>query len=123
MIGGTLALHSPDRHFHLTLFPRYQGPEYATGGVGQSLRKNFGNYFVMNASLGVWLGEERQHRFQLRLMNVFDKVYAERWGYGNMRYSSDYIRGNIVLNSPQYFYGYPFEGKPRSLYVSYSTAF
>lgn len=123
MIGGQLAWHSPDKAFHVTLFPRYQGPEFSTGGVNNSLRYDFGNYFLLNASLGVWLGEERQHRFQLRIVNVFDKVYAERWGYGNMRYSSDYIRGNIALNSPQYFYGYPFEGKPRSVYISYSTTF
>lgn len=123
MIGGQVAWNSPDKTFHVTLFPRYQGPEYSTGGVNQSLRHNFGNYFVMNASLGVWLGEQRQHRFQLRLVNVFDKVYAERWGFGNKRYSSDYIRGNIKLNSPEYFFGYPFEGKPRSAYVSYSTTF
>lgn len=123
MIGGQVAWHSPDKTFHITLFPRYQGPEYSTGGVNQSLRHNFGNYFLMNASFGVWLGEERQHRFQLRVVNVFDKVYAERWGFSNKRYSSDYIRGNIKLNSPEYFYGYPFEGKPRSAYISYSTTF
>lgn len=123
MIGGQLAWHSPDKTFHVTLFPRYQGPEYATGGVNNKFRHNFGNYFVMNASLGVWLGEERQHKFQLRVVNVFDKVYAERYGYANKQYSSDYIRGEVVRNSDAYFYGYPFEGKPRSLYVSYSTTF
>lgn len=123
MIGGQLAWHSPDKTFHVTLFPRYQGPEYATGGVNNKFRHNFGNYFLMNASLGVWLGEERQHKFQLRVVNVFDKVYAERYGYANKQYSSDYIRGEVVRNSDAYFYGYPFEGKPRSLYVSYSTTF
>lgn len=123
MIGGQLAWHSPDKTFHVTLFPRYQGPEYATGGVNNKFRNNFGNYFLMNASLGLWLGEERQHKFQLRVVNVFDKVYAERYGYANMQYSSAYIRGDIKLNSDEYFYGYPFEGKPRSVYVSYNTTF
>jgi outer membrane cobalamin receptor len=123
MIGGTLAWNSPDQRFHITLFPRYQGPEFATGGVNNALRHDFGNYFVMNASFGLWLGEERQHRFQLRVVNVFDKVYAERYGYGNQRYGSAYIRGQIALNSPEYFYGYPFEGKPRGAYVSYTTTF
>ncbi|MFA7584850.1 MAG: TonB-dependent receptor [Novosphingobium sp.] len=123
MIGGQVAWHSPDKTFHVTLFPRYQGPEYSTGGVNGQFRHNFGNYFVMNASFGLWLGEERQHRFQLRVANVFDKKYAERYGYGNMRYSSAFIRGDIVRNSPEYFFGYPFEGKPRAYYVSYTTTF
>jgi iron complex outermembrane receptor protein len=123
MIGGTLAWNSPDKTFHVTLFPRYQGPEYSTGGLNNALRVNFGNYFVMNASLGVWLGEERQHKFQLRVVNVFDEVYSERYGFGNQRYGSAFIQGRIALNSPQYFYGYPFEGKPRAFYVSYSTTF
>lgn len=123
MIGGQLAWNSPDKMLHVTLFPRYQGPEYSTGGVANSLRYNFGDYFLMNASLGLWLGEQRQHRFQLRLVNVFDKVYAERYGYGNQRYGSAFIRGDIKVNTPQYFFGYPFEGKPRSAYVSYSTTF
>ncbi|RZK03993.1 MAG: TonB-dependent receptor [Novosphingobium sp.] len=123
MIGGNVAWHSPDKTFHVTLFPRYQGPEYSTGGLNNSLRYNFGNYFVMNASIGLWLGEDRQHKFQLRVANVFDKVYAERYGFGNRRYDSRFIRGEIALNSPQYFYGYPFEGKPRAFYVSYNTSF
>ena len=123
MIGGTVAWNSPDKTFHVTLFPRYQGPEFATGGVNAQFRKNFGNYFVMNASLGVWLGEQRQHRFQLRVVNVFNKVYAERYGYGNLRYGSAFIQGTVRLNSPEYFFGYPFEGKPRAAYVSYSTTF
>ena len=48
---------------------------------------------------------------------------AERYGFGNRRYDSRFIRGEIALNSPQYFYGYPFEGKPRAFYVSYNTSF
>lgn len=123
MIGGQLAWNSPDKTFHVTLFPRYQGPEYSTGGLNNSLRVNFGNYFVMNASIGLWLGEDKQHKFQLRVANVFDKVYAERYGFGNRRYDSRFLRGEIALNSPQYFYGYPFEGKPRAFYVSYNTSF
>jgi iron complex outermembrane receptor protein len=123
MIVGNVALHSPNQRFHLNLYPRYQGPEFSTGGVGGSLRKNFGNYFLLNGSLAYWAGAERQHRFQLRLVNVLDKSYAERYGFGNQRFGSAFIRGEIALNSPQYFYGYEFEGKPRSVYLSYSTRF
>ena len=123
MIGGNIAWHSPDDRIHLTLFPRYQGPEYATGGLNQSLRHNFGNYFVMNGSIGYWAGDKRQHRLQLRIANIFNEKYAERYGYGNMRYSSAFNRGEITTASPEYYYGYEFEGKPRSVYVSYTTKF
>lgn len=123
MIGGNVSWRSPDERFHITLFPRYQGAEYATGGVNQSLRHNFGNYFLMNGSIGYRAGDERQHQFQLRIVNIFDQKYAERYGYGNMRYSSAFNRGEIAVNSPEYFYGYEFEGKPRSVYISYSTKF
>lgn len=123
MIQGTLAWNSPDERFHLTLLPRYQGPEWSTGGVNNSLRHNFGNYFVMNGSIAFWAGDRKQHRFQLRLVNVFDAKYAERYGYGNQRFGSAFIRGEIALNSPAYFFGYPFEGKPRSAYFSYTTEF
>jgi len=132
MIQGNVAWNSPDQTFHVNLFPRYQGPEYATGGVNRTgsageiipqFRHNFGNYFVMNASLGVWVGDEKQHRFQLRLVNVFNEYYAERYGYANMRFSQAFFRGDIVTNGPGYFYGYPFEGKPRSVYFSYNTTF
>jgi iron complex outermembrane receptor protein len=123
MLQGTLAWHSPDQRFHVTLLPRYQGPEYATGGVNNSLRHNFGDYFVMNGSIAYWAGDQQQHRFQLRVVNIFDAEYAERYGFGNQRYGSAFIRGEITLNSPEYFYGYPFEGKPRSVYVTYQTSF
>lgn len=123
MIGGNLRWTSPDDRFSVTLFPRYQGPEFATGGVNGSLRHNFGNYFLMNGTIGYRLGDERQHQIQLRVVNIFDQKYAERYGYGNMRYSSAFTRGEIALNSPAYFYGYEFEGKPRAVYVSFSTKF
>lgn len=123
MIGGNMTWRSPDDRFSVTLFPRYQGPEYATGGINSSLRHNFGNYFLMNGSIGYKLGDNRQHQIQLRLVNIFDEKYAERYGFGNMRYSSAFIRGDIALNSPEYFYGYEFEGKPRSAYISFSTKF
>ncbi|WP_243455597.1 TonB-dependent siderophore receptor [Sphingosinicella sp. BN140058] len=123
IVQGNFAWHSSDRHFHVNLMPRYQGPEYATGGVNAALRTNFGNYFVANASIAYWAGAERQHRFQLRIANLFDADYAERWAYGNTRFSEAFVTGQIKLNGPGYFYGYPFEGKPRSYYLSYMTQF
>lgn len=132
MIGGNIAWHSPDQRFHVTLLPRYQGPEYATGGINvrqpdgsmaPMFRHNFGNYFVMNGSIAYWAGDERQHRFQIRVVNITNSKYAERYGYGNQRFGSAFIRGEIALNSPQYFYGYEFEGKPRAVYGSFTTTF
>lgn len=123
MITGNVTWNSPDDRFHVTLLPRYQGPEFATGGVANSLRTNFGNYFVMNGSIAYWAGDKRQHRFQLRVVNITDTEYAERYGFGNQRFGSAFIRGEIALNSPEYFYGYAFEGKPRAVYVSYTTNF
>lgn len=132
MIQGTFNWNSPNQRFHITLLPRYQGPEYATGGVNRvgsageiipTLRHNFGNYLVVNGSIGVWLGDEKQHRIQLRVVNIFDEKYAERYGYGNMRFSQAFFRGEIVTNGPGYFYGYPFEGKPRAFYGSFTTSF
>lgn len=123
MITGNVAWNSPDDRFHVTLLPRYQGPEFATGGVNNSLRNNFGDYFVMNGSIAYWAGDKRQHRFQLRVVNITDTKYAERYGYGNQRFGSAFIRGEIALNSPEYFYGYAFEGKPRAVYASYTTSF
>lgn len=123
MIQGNLAWHSPDNRFHVTLLPRYQGPEYATGGVGGALRTNFGNYFIANGSIAYWAGENQEHKFQLRVVNILDTEYAERWAYGNVRFSEAFVTGQIKVNGPGYFYGYPFEGKPRSVYLSYTTRF
>jgi iron complex outermembrane receptor protein len=123
MIQGTLTWNSPDDRFHVNLFPRYQGPEYSTGGLNNSLRTNFGNYLVVNGSIAYWAGDERQHRFQLRFVNIFDEKYAERYGFGNQRYSAAAVRGELLPTSPAYYFGYPFEGKPRSVYFSYTTSF
>jgi outer membrane receptor for ferrienterochelin and colicin len=141
------AYNSPDKRFHVNLFGRYQGPEWATGGpsvVGDGkstyllngvetlrplgistprFRQNFGNYFVLNGSLAYWAGEKQQHKFQLRIVNIFDKLYAERYGYGNQSRSEAFITGKILLNSDPYFFGYRFEGKPRSVFLSYTTTF
>jgi outer membrane cobalamin receptor len=96
MITGNLAWNSTDDRFHVTLLPRYQGPEFSTGGVNNALRYNFGNYFVMNGSIAYWAGEKRQHRFQIRVVNITNEKYAERYGFGNQRFGSAFIRGEIA---------------------------
>jgi iron complex outermembrane receptor protein len=52
-----------------------------------------------------------------------DEKYAERYGFGTQIYGSAYNRGEYTTASPKYYFGYPFEGKPRSFYVSLSTKF
>lgn len=123
MIQGRAAWHSPDQRIHLMLLPRYQGPEWAIGGLNNSLRHNFGNYFVMNGSLAYWAGDNKQHRFQIRLVNILNEKYAERYGYANMRFSEAAVRGELLSTDPDYYYGYEFEGKPRSVFFSYTTNF
>ncbi|MEO6217780.1 MAG: TonB-dependent receptor plug domain-containing protein [Sphingomonas sp.] len=128
---GGMTYASPDKKFHATLLPRYQGPEWSTGGVNTTIngvvtpqfRHNFGNYLVVNGSLAFWAGDKQQHKIQLRFVNILNEHYAERYGYGNRRLSEAFIKGQIVTNGPGYFYGYPFEGKPRSVFLSYTTMF
>ena len=132
---------SKDKRLKLQMLPRIQGAEYSTGGPAIAgttrpavngrgadtgvprYRTNFGDYTVVNASISYAAGEDMQHRFQLRIVNVFDEYYSERWGFGNNFYGAAFNRGEYTNTDDRYFYGYPFEGKPRSYYVSYSTKF
>jgi iron complex outermembrane receptor protein len=123
-MNGTIEWTAPGRRFNIALMPRIQGSEYvrgglAVGGIAQT-RTNFGNYKVFNLSANYYLGENRQHQFQIRIVNIFNEYYAERYGFGNQRFGSAFNRGEYGTNSPKYFFGYPFEGKPRAAYVSYS---
>ncbi len=80
--------------------PRIQGSEYSTGGPTingrPQIRKNFGDYKVVNATFNYFLGEDREHHFQLRLVNVFNEKYAERYGVGNQRFG----RPSTAASSP-----------------------
>ncbi len=132
---------SSDNRLHLQLLGRFQGDEWSTGGPAIAgttkaavngkgadsgvprYRKNFGNYAVYNATATLNLGEDKEHRIQFRIVNLFDKKYAERWGFGNNLYGSAFNRGEYTNTDDRYFYGYPFEGKPRSYYITLSTKF
>ncbi len=126
-INGTMSWMSDDEKLNLVLMPRMQGSEWSVGGLpvaGRgSIRKNFGNYTVVNATVNYFMGAERQHQLQLRIVNLLDEKYSERYGFGNQLYGSAYNRGEYTTASPKYYFGYPFEGKPRSFYVSLSTKF
>lgn len=140
---GVIDWHSKDGRFNVQLLPRFQGAEWATGGptipgtakpanpaTGQGqdtgvsrYRYNFGDYMVVNATLAYLAGEDKEHRFQLKIVNMFDEEYAERYGFGTQQYGSAFNRGEYTTQDDRYYFGYPFEGKPRSFYVSYSTRF
>ncbi|MFN3522579.1 MAG: TonB-dependent receptor plug domain-containing protein [Phenylobacterium sp.] len=125
--SGTVSWTSPDRRWNVAVMPRVQGSEWATGGLTikgrPQYRTNFGNYAVVNATINYFMGKEMQHQLQLRIVNLLDEDYAERYGFGNLRYSQAYARGQVKTTDPSYYYGYPFEGKPRSFYLSFSTRF
>jgi outer membrane receptor protein involved in Fe transport len=126
-VNGTLDWTSLDRRINVALLPRFQGPEWSTGGLTINgrpmLRTNFGNYTVVNATLNYFAGDQLQHQFQLRIVNILDEHYAERYGFGNQRFGSAFNRGEFTTADPRYYFGYPFEGKPRAFYLSYSYKF
>jgi iron complex outermembrane receptor protein len=117
---GSLTFHSDSNRYHFALLPRYQGPEFVQGTYE---RVNFGEYLVVNATFGFWAGDQQQHRLQLRGVNLLDEQYAERYGFGTKQFSEDFLTGQVRLNSPEYFFPYAFEGKPRSFFASYQYRF
>ncbi len=140
-LQGAVDWKSKDGRLRFQLLPRVQGSEYATGGPAIAgttrpavngrgadtgvprYRVNFGDYTVINGTATYLAGADLQHRFQLRVVNITDEYYAERYGFGNQFYGSAFNRGEFTNTDDRYFFGYPFEGKPRSFFVSYSTKF
>lgn len=140
---GVIEWTSNDDRLSVQLLPRIQGAEWATGGpaipgttrpanVGSRTpadtgisryRYNFGDYAVVNGTLTYRAGDMLQHRFTFRVVNIFDEQYAERYGYATQQYGSAFNRGEYGTNDDRYYFGYPFEGKPRSFFISYSTNF
>jgi len=138
---GAIDWKSLDGRLKIQLLPRFQGAEYSTGGpaiagttkpaingIGADTgisryRYNFGSYSVVNATITYLLGDDLQHRIQFRVVNLLDTKYAERWGFGNNFYGAAFNRGEYTNQDDRYFYGYPFEGKPRSVYVTVATKF
>jgi outer membrane receptor for ferrienterochelin and colicin len=132
---------SANKRLKLQVLTRLQGAEFATGGpaipgttkaavAGKGAdsgvpryRYNFGDYTVTNATLTYMMGEHMQHRLQFRVVNLFNEYYAERYGYGNNFYGAAFNRGEYTNTDDRYFYGYPFEGKPRSFYLTFATKF
>lgn len=121
---GNIRYTTDSGRWRFSLLPRWQGPETRQAPEISGLPTlNYGDWFVLDSSVQYWLGEDRQHRLQLRMVNLLDEEYGTRGSFGNQFYGSAFIRGEYSNTDPQYFYPYVFQGKGRSFYVSYSYQF
>jgi len=85
--------------------------------------KNFGDYMAVNGSVQYFLGDDNEHRFLLRAVNLFDEEYFERAGLGDQRVSRAGVRGEVGVNDGDYYYFYGWNGKPRSFWLQYEYSF
>lgn len=121
---GNIRYSSDSGRWHFSLLPRWQGREIIQAPAVSGLPDfNYGDWLVLNGSVQYWLGDNREHRLQLRAVNMLDEYYGERAGFGNQFYGSAFIRGEYTNRDPEYFYPYIFQGKGRSFFVSYSYQF
>ncbi|WP_300379126.1 TonB-dependent siderophore receptor [Henriciella sp.] len=130
-----LITYTPTDRWVFSLNPRWQGAEYANSGTSVARmvdengnrvfeRLNFGDYFVLNGSVQYFMGDEKQHRFLIRGVNLLDEDYFER-ASGGSSYSRDRaaIRGEIGPNDAGYYRQYGWNGKPRSVWIQYEYTF
>ena len=130
-----LITYKPTDRWVFSLNPRWQGDEFANSGTsiarlvnpqGERVfeRLNFGNYFVLNGSVQYFLGDEKQHRFLIRGVNLLGEDYFER-ASGGSSYTRDRaaVRGEIGPNDAAYYRQYGWNGKPRSFWIQYEYSF
>lgn len=133
-LASALLTWQPSDRWIVALNPRWQGPEWLyvqnnaarlvdAAGERTNPDLNFGDYFVLNASVQFFMGAEKQHRLMLRGVNLFDKYYWERGGATDRAVSRAGVRGEINTLNPAYFYTYGFTGKPRSFFLQYEYKF
>jgi outer membrane cobalamin receptor len=133
-MASALLTYNPTDRWIISLNPRWQGPEYLyvqnnaarlvnAAGERTNPDVNFGDYFVLNASVQHFMGDEKQHRLMLRIVNVFDEKYSERGGATDRAFSRAGVRGEIGPTNPDYFYTYGWNGKPLSFYFQYEYRF
>ncbi len=131
---STIVTYTPTPRWVFALNPRLQGPEWVyvqnnaarfvdASGNRTNPDVNFGSYFVLNGSVQYYLGEEMQHRFLIRLVNILDKKYSERGGATDKSFTRAAVRGELTSNDPSYYYTYQFYGKPRSFWLQYAYRF
>ena len=132
---SSLVTITPSDRWAISFNPRYQGPEYAyapaaaarlVNAAGERVVQDidFGNYFVLNASLQYYLGSEKQHRFMLRAVNILGEDYFERASGGStLQISRGAVRGEIGPQNSAFYRQYGWNGKPRSFWMQYEYRF
>lgn len=133
-MASALITYTPSERWIFAVNPRWQGKEWLyvqnnaarfvnAAGERTNPDVNFGNYMVVNASIQYFLGEDLDHRFLLRIVNLLDKGYSERGGATDRAFSRAAVRGELGVNDPNYYYTYQWNGKPRSFFVQYEYKF
>jgi iron complex outermembrane recepter protein len=133
-LASALITYEPTDRWILSVNPKFQGKEWLyvqnnaarlvdAAGNRTNPDVNFGNYAVVNASVQYFHGEEKEHRFMLRVVNLFDKKYSERGGATDRAFSRAAIRGDLGVNDSNYYYTYQWNGKPLSFYLQYEYNF
>jgi len=130
-----LVTYTPTDRWVFALNPRWQGPEWANSGTSVARlvdengdrifeRLNFGDYFVLNGSIQYFLGDDLEHRFLIRGVNLLDEDYFER-ASGGSSYTRDraVVRGEVGPNDSAYYRQYGWNGKPRSFWIQYEYSF
>lgn len=133
--AAALVSYTPNEDWIFSVNPKWQGPEWAYGN-GRSSRLvdasgnrtnpdlNFGDYFVLDGSIQHFMGDENQHRFMIRAVNILDEDYFERASASaDRRVSRAGVRGEIGVNDAEYYYQYGWNGKPRSFWAQYEYQF
>ncbi len=132
---SALITYEPTDRLVLALNPRLQGPEYAyAGGTAARLVDangeraipdlNFGEYFVVNGSVQYFLGDDNQHRFLLRGVNLLDEDYYERGSAGSFQsLNRSVVRNETGVNNAGNYTTYGWNGKPRSFWIQYEYSF
>jgi vitamin B12 transporter len=99
---ATFDYHPMNSMFGFTASLNYVGKVHDTlgGGIG---RQEYGNYVVVDLSGRVFLDQDRHHRFDIGVRNLFDEEYASRLirarhDLGNTSYEAQ------ALGWPQTFY-------------------
>jgi hypothetical protein len=130
-----LITYTPNDRWIFALNPRWQGPEWvwAPNNAARIVDANnervvedvnFGDYFVLNGSVQYLMGDNHQHRFLLRAVNMLDEEYYERYSGGSsLSLSRAAVRGEIGPSNSEFYRQYGWNGKPRSFWVQYEYEF
>jgi outer membrane cobalamin receptor len=133
-MASALITYTPSENWIFAVNPRWQGKEWLyvqnnaarfvdAAGNRTNPDVNFGNYMVVNASVQYFMGEELEHRFLLRVVNLFNKKYSERGGATDKSFYRAAVRGEMSVNDPNFYYTYQWNGKPLSFFLQYEYKF